>query len=300
MHNLMRQHLQALKQVLNRFSQHKMATLLICLVIATTLTLPSVMYQVITSLQGLVGDVKSESQISLFLSSNADETTIANIKTSIEKTPNVKSVQFISKDDALKTLESSTHQPEVLSALENNPLPDAFIVEPASVEESQIAQLKAAFDNMDGVEEVLVDSAWIKRLNYLLALGNKAMWILVCLLGFALIIIIGNTIRMQIMSQQAEIELSHLIGATKHFIRRPFLYAGALYGLLSGLLALVLTCAVIGLFNRSILPLANEYQTDFTLSYPSTLSAIVICTLSLAIGVASAHFAVSKSYLKQS
>jgi cell division transport system permease protein len=299
MHKALNQHLQALKQVLNRFSQQSIATLLICLVIATALTLPSVIFQVTTSLQDLIGSVKSESQISLFLNTSADEAIIADMQAAIEKTPGVKNVQFVSKEDALKSLESTSNQQDVLSSLEKNPLPDAFIIEPTSFEATQIEQLKNALARIEGVDEVLVDSAWIQRLNYLLALGNKAMLIIVCLLSFALITIIGNTIRMQIMSQQAEIELSYLIGATKHFIRRPFLYAGAIYGLLGGLIAIGLTSLVIWLFNRSILPLAAEYHTDFSLHYPSLVSSLVICALSLAIGIASAYFAASKSFTKQ-
>lgn len=299
MHKLLNQHLQALKQVLTRFGQHKVATLLICFVIATALTIPSVIYQVTTSLQGLIGNVKRESTISLFVSASADEDAVAQIKSVLEKNPELKSVQFISKEDAFNSIASNGNQQEVLNALEKNPLPDAFIVEPSSFEATQIEHLKTTLSSIEGVEEVLVDSAWIQRLNYLLALGNKAMLILVCLLGFALITIIGNTIRMQILSQQAEIELSYLIGATKNFIRRPFLYAGAIYGLLGGLIALGLTSFVIWLFNRSVLPLAAEYQTDFSLNQPSVITAIILCGLSLMIGIISAYFAVSNNYLKQ-
>lgn len=299
MHKLLNQHLQALKQVLTRFGQHKVATLLICFVIATALTIPSVIYQVTTSLQGLIGNVKRESTISLFVSASADEDAVAQIKSVLEKNPELKSVQFISKEDAFNSIASNGNQQEVLNALEKNPLPDAFIVEPSSFEATQIEHLKTTLSSIEGVEEVLVDSAWIQRLNYLLALGNKAMLILICLLGFALITIIGNTIRMQILSQQAEIELSYLIGATKNFIRRPFLYAGAIYGLLGGLIALGLTSFVIWLFNRSVLPLAAEYQTDFSLNQPSVITAIILCGLSLMIGIISAYFAVSNNYLKQ-
>jgi cell division transport system permease protein len=118
------------------------------------------------------------------------------------------------------------------------------------------------------------------------------------LLAFALVAVIGNTIRMQIITQQAEIELSHLIGATKGFIRRPFLYAGALYGLIGGLFALLITCAVIWLFNQSLAPLAAEYQANFSLNFPHFLTCAIICLLSLLIGLASAYFAVSKSLFK--
>jgi cell division transport system permease protein len=144
----------------------------------------------------------------------------------------------------------------------------------------------------------LVDGAWIKRLNYLLLLGKKAMFIIASLLAFALMAVIGNTIHMQILTQQAEIEVSQLIGATKSFIRRPFLYAGALYGLVGGIFALLITCTVIFLFNQSLSPLVAEYQTNFSLIFPSFLTCVVICLLSLVVGLISAYFSVSKSLFK--
>ena len=109
---------------------------------------------------------------------------------------------------------------------------------------------------------------------------------------------IGNTVRMQIVTQQAEIELSRLIGATKSFIRRPFLYGGALYGLMGGLFALLITFVVIYLFNQSLAPLATEYQTDFSLSLPSLYTSGITCLMSLLVGLLSAYLAVSKTLFK--
>jgi cell division transport system permease protein len=144
----------------------------------------------------------------------------------------------------------------------------------------------------------VVDGAWIKRLNYLLALGKNAMLIIASLLAFALVAVIGNTVRMQIVTQHAEIELSRLIGATKSFIRRPFLYAGALYGLFGGLFALLITFAVIYLFNQSLAPLVAEYQTNFSLNFPNLATCAITCLFALAVGLISAYLAVSKSLFK--
>jgi cell division transport system permease protein len=148
---------------------------------------------------------------------------------------------------------------------------------------------------LDGVDEVVVDGAWIKRLNYLVLLGKKAMLIIAGLLGLALVAVIGNTIRMQILTQQAEIEVSQLIGATKSFIRRPFLYAGALYGLIGALFALLITYAVIMIFNQSLTPLVAEYQTNFSLHFPQLQTCAIICAIALLVGLTSAYLAVSKS-----
>ena len=294
------QHAQALNLVLRRFNTNKLSTLLICIAIGVTLALPSIMYAVLDSVSGLANNVKSESQISVFLLSSVNENSVQAIKLALEKNTAIKTFKFVTKENALSQLQTANANNEVLNSLENNPLPDAFFVEPSKLDAESIESLKNDLSKLDGVEEVIVDGAWIKRLNYLLLLGKKAMFILTALLAFALVAVIGNTVRMQIVTQQAEIELSRLIGATKSFIRRPFLYAGGLYGLIGGLFALIITFVVIYLFNQSLAPLAAEYQTDFSLSLPSLYTSGITCLMSLLVGLVSAYLAVSKSLFKSS
>jgi cell division transport system permease protein len=291
------QHKQALELVLRRFKSNRLNTLLICLAIGVTLALPSILYAVLDSVNGLANNVKTESQVSIFLATNNSEDTIASIKAALEKNEAIKNFKFVSKQDALAKLQAADANNEVLDSLENNPLPDAFFVEPNKLDADSITSLQAELRQLEGVDEVVVDGAWLKRLNYLVQLGKEAMLIITSLLAFALVAVIGNTIRMQILTQQAEIELSRLIGATKSFIRRPFLYAGGLYGLIGGLFALLITVVVIYLFNLSIAPIAAEYESNFLLNTPSASTCVTICLLSFLLGLLSAYFAVSKSLL---
>jgi cell division transport system permease protein len=292
------QHIQALRLVLRRLKTNKLSTLLICLAIGVTLALPSILYAVLESVSGLANSVKSESQISVFLALNHDENAVTNIRAALENNANINNFKFVSKEDALEQLKSANTNNEVLNSLENNPLPDAFFIEPSKLDADSIESLKNDLSKIESVDEVIVDGAWIKRLNYLLLLGKKAMLILTGLLAFALVAVIGNTVRMQIVTQHAEIELSRLIGATKSFIRRPFLYAGGLYGLFGGLFALLITFAVIYLFNQSLAPLVAEYQTNFALNFPNLFTCSITCLLSLVVGLMSAYLAVSKSLFK--
>lgn len=288
-------HAQALKLVLRRFKTNKLSTLLICLAIGVTLALPSILYAVLDSVNGLANNVKSESQISVFLAINHHDVAVENITKALKNEAQINSFKFVGKDDALKNLQAANTNKDVLNSLQNNPLPDAFFIKPKQLDNDSIESLKSTLSKLDGVEEVMVDGAWLKRLNALLALGQKALTIVVGLLAFALVAVIGNTIRMQILTQQAEINLSQLIGATSSFIRRPFLYAGALYGLLGGLFALALTTVVIALFNQSLAPLAAEYQANFALRFPNLSTCLLICALALLLGVIAAYLAVSKS-----
>ena len=289
------QHAQALKLVLRRFKANKLGSLLICLAIGVTLALPCLLYAVLDSANGLANNVKSESQLSVFLKLDHSEEALVALKISLKNNAAIKTFKFVSKDDALKNLQAADANKDVLNSLENNPLPDAFFIEPKQLEPDAIENLKIKLGQLDGVEAVIVDGAWLKRLNALLALGQKALTIVAGLLAFALVAVIGNTIRMQILTQQAEIELSHLIGATKSFIRRPFLYAGALYGLLGGLFALLITFLAVFLFNQSLAPLAAEYQANFSLHLPNFSVCLFICALALCLGIIAAYLAVSKS-----
>ena len=295
MNNWFSQHMQILELVLRRFKTNKLSTLLICLAIGVTLALPSILYTVLDSANSLASNVKSESKISVFLTLNHDAAAVETITTALKNEAQINRFTFVSKADALKSLQAADANKDVLNSLQNNPLPDAFFIEPKQLDNDSIASLKSTLSKLDGVEEVIVDGAWLNRLNALLALGQKALSIVAGLLAFALVAVIGNTLRMQILTQQAEIELSYLIGATKSFIRRPFLYAGALYGLLGGLFALLITFVSVVLFNQSLAPLAAEYQANFSLHLPSFSICLVICALALLLGIIAAYLAVSKS-----
>ncbi|MCH9849261.1 MAG: permease-like cell division protein FtsX [Betaproteobacteria bacterium] len=298
MNSWLTHHTQALKLVIARFQQNLFSNLFIALTIAVSLALPMIVYLVLSSFSGLVSTIKSDSHLSLFLKQDATPTMIDSIHNTLATREGLKQFHFISKEDALKQLMIDNNNQDIMSTLTENPLPDAFFIEPASLDSAAIQQLKEDLSQLDGIETVQVDDAWLKRLGYLLVLGKKAIFILALLLGFALFTVIGNTIRMQILTQQEEIEVSQLIGATHSFIRRPFLYSGAIYGLIGALLALIITSIVIWLFNLSVSTLAAEYQTDFSLHLPNFNVFLITCITAISIGLISAYIAVSKSLFK--
>ena len=292
------QQVQALRLVLSRMKSNFFSTLFISLAIAVSLALPVIAYLVLDSFSDLTQSIKNESQVSVFLKQDIDATSRDSIHNTLASHSNVKSFHFVSKKDALKSLSESNTNPDILAGLKDNPLPDAFFIEPSILDTDTINLLKTELIALDGVADVHIDNAWLKRLNYAFTIGKKAMYILAILLGFALFAVIGNTIRMQILTQHEEIEVSQLIGATKSFIRRPFLYLGAAYGLIGGLLALLITSIVILIFNQSIYALAAEYQTNFSLSLPDITVCLVTCCTAIFIGLLSAYLAVSNSLFK--
>lgn len=293
MHKWLNQHIQAASVVLHRLRQQLISTILIMTVIGVTLAIPSLIYVILQNANALIMDVKKDAKMSIFLQQNANQTTIDAIKTKLSNLPEIAEFTFTPKDAALKQLIETTDNPALISSLEGNPLPDAFFIKPASIDGNTVKSLKSNLEQLEGVAEVVVDSGWVNRLNSLLNIGKKAVWIFGCLLGFALVAVISNTIRMQILTHKEEIEVSELFGATKSFVRRPFLYLGTLYGLGGGVIACLLLWLVLYMFNQSVVQIAQEYASDFTLQFQATITFMYMVAISILIGWLASYWAVA-------
>lgn len=297
--NWLNRHLQAIQQVLVRMRLHGWATLMMCGVIGVTLCLPGLFYIATDNLNRLASDIQTQSPISLFLKLNVTPAEIQSIEQQLKGDEHIASYQFMPKEQAWQQMQqtgaANSIASNVVSTLDKNPLPDAFFITPASNTSEAIYQLQSSLQSLNGVDKALVDSQWIKRLNGLLQLGDKVILVLASLLAFALVAVIGNTIRMQILTQHAEIEVSQLIGATKSFIRCPFLYAGALYGLGGGLIACLLLWAVVSFFNSTVMKIAAEYGSQFAISNQSLLLNLFVILTSTAIGWLAAYLAVNRA-----
>ena len=287
------QHQQPLKLVIGRMRNNLMATLLMFCVIGVTLCLPAILYTVVDNLSRLTGGVESKPQVSLFLKLDASNKT--EIEAQLKKHADIASFEFVSKNDAWSKMQQDKNTADAAASLEKNPLPDAFYITPKNISPDNMGHLQEEMQKWNGVELAQVDANWVKRLDTILKLGKKAVFVLVVLLGFALITVIGNTIRLQIMTQREEIEVSKLIGATNPFIRRPFLYAGVLYGLGGGLAALIILTLVTMIFNFSVTEIADLYASNFRLHLPSGLSILVLLVSATGLGWLGSYFAVNRT-----
>src|SRR5690606_19575973 len=258
-----------IRLVLGRLRRNMLATFLMWCVMGITLALPGVLYIMIDNLNRVAGSVQSEPQLSLFLDLGIQQQAIDEIEQKLAQHPQVESFRFVGKDVAWQQLQQNAGS-ETIADLQENPLPDAFFIHPKAIDPQQLEALQQELQQWPGVELAQMDTAWIKRLYAVLALGQKAVLILSRFLGFALIAIIGNTIRLQVVTQRDEIEVSKLIGATDSFIRRPFLYAGTFYGLGGGLAALLFLLVITLLFNTSVAEIARLYSSDFRLDFLDT------------------------------
>jgi cell division transport system permease protein len=289
------QHSLALQLVLKRMRRHNLTTLMMACVMGVTLCLPGILYIVVDNLNRLASNMQGEPQISLFLKLDINPKALVEIKQRLIKHPGIKNHQFISKEKAWQQLKHDKDNADVLASLEQNPLPDAYLIQPKALDPESVGKLQKELQQWPDVELAQVDANWIKRLHSMLELGKKAILVLASLLSFALIAIIGNTIRLQILTQLEEIEVSKLIGATNAFIRRPFLYAGAFYGLWGGLLAWLILVAVISLFNYSVADTAKLYASNFHLSLPDWKISLTLITSAIGLGWLGSYIAVQRS-----
>jgi|SRR5450830_87561 len=292
-------HLQAIKLVLGRMRNNKLPSFMICLVVGVAMCLPGLFYMGVDNLSKLTDHMQDETEISLFLKLDASTETVAKIDALLAKNEAIKQFHLVTKDEAWQKLkaksETNNEASDAINQLSKNPLPDAFFIHAKSADPESLETLRNELRNIAGVEQALLNTEWAKRLSTLLALGKKIIFFISMLLAVALLVIIGNTVRMQILTQKDEIEVSNLIGATSSFIRTPFLYAGMLYGLFGGLLAILMIAVVVQLFNYSIAQISSLYSSDFSLALFNGKLFATIIGMAISIGWLGSYLAVSRA-----
>jgi cell division transport system permease protein len=251
-------HAAALGDSFRRLVYSPLATLLSVVVIGVALSLPAGLYLGLSGLQATVGQLARDPQVTLFLELDASAADAANLKERLQAHPDVQSVRFIAKDDALAELRRRTGLGDVLDSLGQNPLPDAFVVTAKDNHPQALERLREAAGRWPKVAQVTLDSAWARRLEAGLRVGRVVTLLLSGLLSAALVAVTFNTIRLQILSRREEIEVAKLIGATNGFIRRPFLYLGLLQGLGGGLVAWAIVSGAVWILHRNLADLVEN------------------------------------------
>jgi cell division transport system permease protein len=279
----LRQHRQALAAALARLG------VLNALVIGVALSLPAGGYAVLESLRPLAGRVAFDSQVSVFLSPQARRTDAEALGKTLRADPRIERLRFVPREEALKELSAVQGMPEVIAALGSNPLPDAFVV---TAKGESLEQLASDLGKLPGVAHVQADAAWAKRLAALAGIGRLALWLLSALLGIGLVAVTFNTIRLQILTQREEIEVSKLIGATDAYIRRPFYYLGLVQGLAGGIVAIGIVAGGLALLNREVHSLAESYGSGFRFAYLPLGDALAIVAFAGFLGWLGAQLSV--------
>jgi cell division transport system permease protein len=290
----LRHHAHSLAATIRRLLRTPATTLLSVLAIGVALALPLGAWVLVDGAQRLGPRLPGEPQLSVFLAADATGEDAARVAAALAKAPSVRRHRIVSKETALAELQRVEGMREILATLGSNPLPDAVVAELASSDPESGRSLAAQLRQLPKVEIVQFDALWIRRLDGLLRLGVAATAVLAVLLGVGMVAIMFSTIRQQVLTQQAEVEVSRLIGATDAFIRRPFVYQGAVLGVAGGLTALAIVAGTLHYLNGEVGRLAATYGSDFRLSVPPAADLGALLALAGVLGWAGAFISVSE------
>lgn len=277
-------HLDTFVTTLARFARAPAATLFNVGVIGIALALPAGLYVALSNLQGYAQAFASDPQISVFLALDAGRAEVEGIEARLRQHPGVRELRYVSREQALKELKASTGLADVVDSLAQNPLPDAFVVQARDATPQGLEKLRDEASRWPRVSHVQLDAVWARRLEAGLRLARLAVGLLATLFAFALVAVTFNTIRLQILTRREEIEVAKLIGATDPFIRRPFLYFGALQGLAGGLAAWAIIWIGLHLLNGGLAELAQLYATRIELKHLSAEDSASLLVFSAWLG----------------
>ncbi len=287
-------HAYSLLASLGRAVRKPWATLLTVGVMALALSLPLGLGVVLANAERFTGNVQEAREINVFLSQDVSAERARELAETLRGWPDVARLEWRTPEDGLASLRDNPALGDVLGELEDNPLPHLFVVVPAGAE-ATLADRLAALPEAGTVQH---DAVWRERLDQWLAFGERLAAVLALMLGLGALLVVGNTVRLDIQSRREEIGVLQLIGATDGFIRRPFLYLGAWYGLAAGALAL----GLLGIAHHYLAPplarLAASYGSGFSLQGLNPLQAALVVLVAGLLGWLGAGL-VTGHYLRQ-
>ncbi len=280
---------------LGRLARQPFASFLTILVIAVTLALPAAMHLVIKNVQTVSGSWANALDFSVYLAEGTSVEEAERTAALIGQRADVEQVTLIPADQALEEFKTLSGFGPALDQLSGNPLPHTLVVRPGAANtELSMALLHEELANLPQVELVQVDTEWVRRFHAILDMLERAVGIGAALLGAAIVVVIGNTIRLDIQNRRDEIEVTKLIGATNAFVRRPFLYSGLWYGLGGGLLALLLVAYGLMELREPASRLAGLYDSSFSILTLTLRESVAIVAIGVILGLAGSWLAAAR------
>lgn len=280
---------------LGRLTRQPFASLMIILVIGVTLALPAALHLVIKNAQSLSSTWDNALDFSVYLRTDVTLEQAQRLVTIVSQRADVEDVRLVPADDALKEFREQSGFGDALDYLSVNPLPHTLVVRPASANtEVSIGLLNEELGNLPEADFVQVDTEWVQRFHAILDILERAIAIGAGLLAAAIVVIIGNTIRLDIQNRREEIEVTKLIGASNAFVRRPFLYTGIWYGLTGALLALALVRYGLFALEEPITRLSGLYSNPFSALALDIRESLIIVGAGISLGLAGSWLAAAR------
>ncbi len=242
-----------------------LSSLMTIIVIAIALLLPALLAVVMKNMSGLGSGIENISQISLYMRADVGQERILALAGELREAPDVSAVEYISAEQALEEFSRESGFGDVVSALESNPLPATLVVFPRSTDPQISQRLFNQLAALPEVELAQLDLQWLQRLQAMMSMLARAVVALAVILSLAVLLVIGNTIRMAIEGRRAEIGVVKLVGGSNSFVARPFLYTGFWYGLLGGSLAWLALLMLLLMFAAPLTQLLALYGSAYQL-----------------------------------
>lgn len=289
-------HRKVAKDSARRLWQAPVASLMTWTVMGVALALPVALMLLLTSLQGVSAGWESSARVTAYLAEDVTLDQAKAIRQTVGDDSRVAEVELIDRDTALNEFRASSGLEDALDYLNDNPLPHTLLVTPSDGSRTAdgVQTLLAVVEGMDGVEQVQVDLGWLQRLNAMTELLGRAVWALALLLAAAVVLVIGNTVRLSIENRRDEILVAKLVGGTDAFVRRPFLYTGAWFGLGGGVVAWLLLQVSLWWLSGPVERLAGLYRSDFSLSGLSLDGILALIIAAMLLGWLGAWVAVKR------
>lgn len=293
--NYLLQHRLALQASLKRLWDAPLASFFTMAVIGIALALPASLYVFLQNIQSVSRGLDDGIQVSLFLETGISDQQANELLQQIRQDKDVASVKYISPAQGLADFQKQSGFGDVFAQLHNNPLPGVIVVHPVVlVQKPMVIQaLVQRLQALPQVDIAQLDMSWVKRLYAFVTLGQHAVLVLSVLLGLAVLLIIGNTIRLNVQNHRAEIEVIKLLGASNGFICRPYLYIGILYGVVGAALAYLLITILVGMLTSPTENLASLYQIHFSLQGLTLLATSILLLFGGCLGLLGSWLAVA-------
>ncbi|UXI69114.1 permease-like cell division protein FtsX [Tahibacter amnicola] len=288
------QHLYSLFSSLGRLLARPWATTLTALVMGLALALPLLFLILLDNARGLSGGWQDAREITVFMKPGTAEDRVQALVGRVTARSDVTAVKRKTPAEGLEEFRAMSGFADALDVLQVNPLPDVVIVTPQERRDGAEPDVLAALRADADVDLVQYDAAWRRRLGAILGLGQRAGVILAGLLALGTLLVVGNTVRMDIQSRAEEIAVMQLIGASPGFVRRPFLYTGIWYGLFSGVFALLVVLAVQWAMAAPVTHLLESYDHRFVLSGLNPMSGAAVPLISAVLGWLGAMLATAR------
>ncbi len=289
-------HAQMSLSSLGRLSRNPVTTAMTAAVIGIALALPSGLHLLVANVSQLSSSWDGSASISLFLNQDVSDERADKVRRQVSMRADVAETRLIARDQALEEFRRLSGFGEAIELLDHNPLPAVVLVRPqASVQGADaVADLAQTLQGYREIDLAQVDLQWVARLAAITGTIERGVLILAAVLAGAVLLIVGNTIRLEIQNRHSEIEIVKLVGGTDAFIRRPFLYEGLWYGLIGALIGLALVLISLYLLDGPVQRLAGLYQSDFALAVIDPASLLGVLLGGPLLGLAGAWLAVGR------